>query len=77
MNNKATTGGGGTYVIAFGAGSAGQRAIGTVVFGGILSSTLMAIPFVPVFYVLLERMSERLRKTQKLSTTSFNIGESK
>ncbi|GLI38935.1 multidrug efflux RND transporter permease subunit [Geobacter hydrogenophilus] len=45
-------------VVAFGAGSAGQRAIGTVVFGGMISSTLLAIPFVPVFYVVLERMSD-------------------
>jgi hydrophobic/amphiphilic exporter-1 (mainly G- bacteria), HAE1 family len=49
-------------VVAFGAGSASQRAIGTVVFGGMLASTLLAMPFVPVFYVLLERLSERLRK---------------
>ncbi|HMK43438.1 MAG TPA: multidrug efflux RND transporter permease subunit [Dissulfurispiraceae bacterium] len=48
-------------VVAFGAGSAGQRAIGTVVFGGMLSSTLLAIPFVPVFYVALEQLSERVR----------------
>jgi HAE1 family hydrophobic/amphiphilic exporter-1 len=49
-------------VIAFGAGSASQRAIGTVVFGGMLSSTLLAIPFVPVFYVVMQRLSERLRR---------------
>jgi HAE1 family hydrophobic/amphiphilic exporter-1 len=49
-------------LIAFGAGAASQRAIGTVVFGGMLSSTLLAIPFVPVFYVLLEGLSERLSK---------------
>jgi len=49
-------------VVAFGAGSASQRAIGTVVFGGMLSSTILAIPFVPVFYVVVERLSERLRK---------------
>jgi HAE1 family hydrophobic/amphiphilic exporter-1 len=48
-------------VVAFGAGSAGQRAIGTVVFGGMLSSTLLAIPFVPVFYVLMESLNEQLR----------------
>ncbi|HYA42597.1 MAG TPA: efflux RND transporter permease subunit, partial [Syntrophobacteraceae bacterium] len=48
-------------LVAFGAGSAGQRALGTVVFGGMISSTLLAIPFVPVFYVLLERLSERIR----------------
>ncbi len=49
-------------LIAFGPGAASQRDIGTVVFGGMLSSTLLAIPFVPVFYVLMERLSERLRK---------------
>jgi HAE1 family hydrophobic/amphiphilic exporter-1 len=49
-------------VVAFGAGAASQQAIGTVVFGGMIASTLLAIPFVPVFYVALEGMSERLRK---------------
>jgi HAE1 family hydrophobic/amphiphilic exporter-1 len=49
-------------MVASGAGAASQQAIGTVVFGGMLASTLLAIPFVPVFYVLLERMSERRRK---------------
>jgi HAE1 family hydrophobic/amphiphilic exporter-1 len=43
---------------AGGAGAASQQAIGTVVFGGMLSSTLLAILFVPVFYVLLEKLSE-------------------
>ncbi len=38
---------------ASGAGAASQQAIGTVVFGGMLASTLIAIPFVSVFYVLL------------------------
>ena len=52
-------------VFAFGAGAAGQRAIGTVVFGGMISSTLIAIPFVPVFYVLLERIGGRLRRRKK------------
>jgi HAE1 family hydrophobic/amphiphilic exporter-1 len=47
---------------AGGAGAASQRAIGTVVFGGMLSSTLLAIPFVPVFYVLLQQLSERFSR---------------
>jgi HAE1 family hydrophobic/amphiphilic exporter-1 len=51
---------------AGGAGAASQRAIGTVVFGGMLSSTLLAIPFVPVFYVIMENLSERrVRRKQK------------
>jgi HAE1 family hydrophobic/amphiphilic exporter-1 len=48
-------------LVATGAGAASQRVIGTVVFGGMLSSTLLAIPFVPVFYVLTARLSERRR----------------
>ena len=51
-------------LIAFGAGGASQRAIGTVVFGGMLASTLLAIPFVPVFYVVMERLSERRSKSK-------------
>jgi HAE1 family hydrophobic/amphiphilic exporter-1 len=46
-------------LVAGGAGAAGQQAIGTVVFGGMLSSTLLAIPFVPVFYVFMQRLAER------------------
>jgi HAE1 family hydrophobic/amphiphilic exporter-1 len=49
-------------LVAFGAGSSGQRAIGTVVFGGMLASTLLAIPFVPVFFVLLERGALQVRR---------------
>ncbi|HUJ89218.1 MAG TPA: multidrug efflux RND transporter permease subunit [Syntrophorhabdales bacterium] len=44
-------------LVASGAGAAGQRAIGTVVFGGMIASTLLAIPFVPVFYVATQRLS--------------------
>ena len=46
-------------LIAGGAGAASQQAIGTVVFGGMLASTLLAIPFVPVFYVVLQRLGGR------------------
>ena len=49
-------------MVATGAGAASQQAIGTVVFGGMMASTLLAIPFVPVFFVALEGMSERMRK---------------
>jgi hydrophobic/amphiphilic exporter-1 (mainly G- bacteria), HAE1 family len=51
--------------VASGAGAASQQAIGTVVFGGMMASTFLAIPFVPVFYVLLERTSERLRRRNR------------
>lgn len=44
---------------ASGAGAASQQALGTVVVGGMLASTLFAIPFVPVFYIAMQRLSER------------------
>ncbi len=40
---------------ATGAGAASQQSLGTVVFGGMVASTLFAIPFVPVFYILVQR----------------------
>lgn len=42
---------------ASGAGAASRQAIGTVVFGGMLSSTLLAIPFVPVLYVITQHLA--------------------
>jgi HAE1 family hydrophobic/amphiphilic exporter-1 len=51
---------------ATGAGAASQQSLGTVVFGGMLASTLLAIPFVPVFYILMEGLSERLRARKGL-----------
>jgi HAE1 family hydrophobic/amphiphilic exporter-1 len=56
-------------LLATGAGAAGQRAIGTVVFGGMLASTLLAIPFVPVLYVVTQHLSERLRKDKTPSVS--------
>ncbi len=49
-------------MFAGGAGAASQQALGTVVFGGMLASTLLAIPFVPVFYVITQRLGERRQK---------------
>ena len=46
-------------MIATGAGAASQQALGTVVFGGMLASTLLAIPFVPVFFIIMEGITER------------------
>jgi HAE1 family hydrophobic/amphiphilic exporter-1 len=56
-------------LVARTAGAASQRAIGTVVFGGMLASTLLAIPFVPVFYVVLQGLSEGRRKAHPASKT--------
>jgi HAE1 family hydrophobic/amphiphilic exporter-1 len=55
-------------LIATGAGAASRQSIGTVVFGGMLASTLLAIPFVPVFYVITQRLSG-LRRPKRSTDT--------
>jgi HAE1 family hydrophobic/amphiphilic exporter-1 len=44
---------------AAGAGAASQQSLGTVVFGGMLASTLLAIPFVPVFFIAIRELTGR------------------
>ena len=45
-------------VNATGAGAASRRALGTAVFGGMIAATVLAVFFVPVFYVVMQRLSE-------------------
>jgi len=47
--------------LASGAGAGAQRAIGTGVFGGVLAGTFVGIFFIPVFYVVIQRLF-RFRK---------------
>ncbi|MGZ8340959.1 MAG: efflux RND transporter permease subunit [Telluria sp.] len=52
-------------VIASGAGSASQRAIGTGVMGGMIFATALGVFFVPVFFVVVRKLfkgSDRQRK---------------
>ena len=64
-------------VFAFGAGAASRQSIGTVVFGGMLSSTLLAIPFVPVLYVLTEKLSAKARRFRGMPSATALKGEKK
>ncbi|AOF86998.1 RND transporter, hydrophobe/amphiphile efflux-1 family protein [Hydrogenophaga sp. RAC07] len=51
--------------LASGAGSASQRAIGTGVIGGMLTGTVLAVVFVPIFFVVVRTLfkgSERQRQ---------------
>ncbi|HWL11230.1 MAG TPA: multidrug efflux RND transporter permease subunit [Planctomicrobium sp.] len=47
-------------VIAHGAGAASRQSLGTAVFGGMIAATFLAIFFVPVFYTLLQSLSEKI-----------------
>jgi HAE1 family hydrophobic/amphiphilic exporter-1 len=45
-------------MVAHGAGAAGQQALGTAVFGGMLASTVLAVFFVPAFFVVMQSIAE-------------------
>ncbi len=45
-------------VVASGAGAASRQAIGTAVVGGMIAATIMSLTFTPVFYVVMQRLSE-------------------
>jgi HAE1 family hydrophobic/amphiphilic exporter-1/multidrug efflux pump len=47
-------------VIATGAGAASRQSIGTGVLGGMLAATFLAIFFVPLFYVLIRKLTGRI-----------------
>jgi hydrophobe/amphiphile efflux-1 (HAE1) family protein len=47
---------------ATGAGAGAQNGIGTSVLGGMITSTSLAILFVPLFYVVIYRIAEKLRR---------------
>ena len=61
MTSLAFTAGVIPLVIATGASSETQHAIGTGVFGGMVSATILAIFFVPVFFVFILSAVEKLR----------------
>jgi len=45
-------------MLATGAGAASRQSIGTTVFGGMLTATILTLLFVPVFYATIERIRE-------------------
>jgi HAE1 family hydrophobic/amphiphilic exporter-1 len=47
-------------VIATGAGAGARRSIGIAVFSGMIASTCLVVVFVPSFFVVMQRIQERL-----------------
>lgn len=52
--------------IASGAGSAARVAIGTAVVGGMLTATLLAVYFVPLFFVVVLRLFKVRRMNERV-----------
>jgi HAE1 family hydrophobic/amphiphilic exporter-1 len=51
--------------IATGAGAGAQKAIGTAVLGGVVTSTFLVTLFAPLFYVLIYAMSGKYRRQRR------------
>jgi HAE1 family hydrophobic/amphiphilic exporter-1 len=58
--------------LASGAGAGAQKAIGTAVLGGVVTSTFLVTLFSPLFYVLIYQMLGRHRKRDKASKAETN-----
>jgi multidrug efflux pump len=62
--------------LSSGAGSASQRAIGTGVIGGMVTAVVLAVFFVPIFFVVVRRFfkgSERQRRMHAHQTANQNL----
>ncbi|MCK5478681.1 MAG: efflux RND transporter permease subunit, partial [Methylococcales bacterium] len=51
-------------MVASGAGAASRQAIGTAVVGGMIAAICMSLIFTPVFYAVMQKLSERLTRTK-------------
>ena len=61
--------------IANGAGAGAQKAIGTAVVGGVVTSTLLVTLFAPLFYVLIEKaFGKRSKKLQNKAAVAQPTG---
>ncbi len=60
--------------LASGAGAASQRAIGTGVIGGMLAATVLGVLCVPLFFVWVLSLADRLRRRHVANTESGEIG---
>lgn len=60
-------------VISSGAGSGAQNAVGTSVMGGMVTATVLAIFFVPVFFVVVRRRFSRKNEDIELCAHKLSI----
>ena len=52
-------------VFGNGAGAGGRHSIGTGVMGGMIAATFLAVVFVPLFFTIIQRATDRLRGKHK------------
>jgi multidrug efflux pump len=54
-------------LVATGAGAASRRSMGATVFGGMLAATIVGIVFVPLLFIVFQRLGERLRRRRTVA----------
>ncbi|MBB3117707.1 efflux RND transporter permease subunit [Pseudoduganella violacea] len=64
-------------VVASGAGSASQRAIGTGVMGGMITATVLAVFLVPVFFVVVRKIFKGSERQRRLAAHELDLPENK
>ncbi|WP_228893560.1 efflux RND transporter permease subunit [Pseudoduganella aquatica] len=64
-------------VVASGAGSASQRAIGTGVMGGMITATVLAVFLVPVFFVVVRKIFKGSERQRRLAAHELDLPEKK
>ncbi|WBS01738.1 efflux RND transporter permease subunit [Pseudoduganella sp. SL102] len=64
-------------VVASGAGSASQRAIGTGVMGGMITATVLAVFLVPVFFVVIRRIFKGSERQRRVAAHELDLPETK
>jgi HAE1 family hydrophobic/amphiphilic exporter-1 len=58
--------------LASGAGAGAQKAIGTAVLGGVVTSTFLVTLFAPLFYVLIQQTFSKRHRLAAVSTSEIN-----
>jgi HAE1 family hydrophobic/amphiphilic exporter-1/multidrug efflux pump len=61
-------------VVAAGAGAASRHSIGTGVFGGMIAATFLAIFFVPLFFVMVRKLTSRKRAPSSVAAVTAEEG---
>ncbi|HEU4955901.1 MAG TPA: efflux RND transporter permease subunit, partial [Gemmatimonadales bacterium] len=62
-------------MVAGGAGAASRHSLGTGVFAGMLTATMVGIFFIPLFFALIRRIGERVGRRQPVTPSPEPAGE--
>lgn len=60
-------------VISKGAGAASRHSVGTGVFGGMIAATVLAVFLVPLFYKVIDQMTEKREQKKKPERPAPNL----